>query len=101
MGTNYYVKLGNDKLHIGKKSYGWKFLFQSYPDKLLQNFEDWTALLALNKIYNEYDELVDFADFVYMVNYSRNNTKELSNTDIKDLDVIVINGYEFTSHDFS
>lgn len=100
MGTNYYVKLGDEELHIGKKSCGWKFLFQRYPEKLLQNFEDWTALLALNKIYNEYGEVVDFADFINMVNCSRNNTKEKSHADIKNLDVTVINGYEFTSHNF-
>lgn len=46
------------KLHIGKSSYGWKFLLCAYPELDIMSLEDWEDLSKKpgNRIINEYGE---------------------------------------------
>lgn len=78
MGTNYYAIVNNcdhckrhDKLHIGKKSGGWKFSFHGDTELGLRSWEDWKKFLVDKVIKDEYDEVVDSAWFVSMVNRSK------------------------------
>lgn len=52
MGINYYVKVPSkcptcghkpyeEVIHVGKSSFGWTFLFRSYPDRLLTSKKAW------------------------------------------------------------
>lgn len=56
MGTNYYAVRGrcpecgrydeSDRLHIGKSSIGWPFLFHAVPEKGLVDWASWRRYLA-------------------------------------------------------
>ena len=77
MGTNYYHRKNIceycdrfDEKHIGKSSAGWKFNFQGYKDEsdsLILSFADLKKELQTGKIFNEYDKVISFDDFVKMV----------------------------------
>lgn len=62
MGTNYYLETDiceccyrcDERLHIGKSSVGWVFSLRIYPEKRINNLEDW----KLNKIANN-ERIVD------------------------------------------
>ena len=66
MGTNYYLVKKEDtcptcghieeKLHIGKSSYGWVFSLHVIPDKEITSLEDWIKLFNSTeyRIRNEY-----------------------------------------------
>lgn len=65
MGTNYYADTKHEcptcghregRLHIGKSSMGWRFLFAAYPDKGIETAADWKKHLARPgvEIYDEY-----------------------------------------------
>lgn len=105
MGTNYYaVKIKpsvEEPIHIGKLSYGWRFLFQeqedtwrdvpviwhSYPQVI-----DWLKKYTVDDpqyvIINEYDEIIDLQEFVDLVE---------SKQSIKDDDTWskIVDGYRF------
>ena len=67
MGTNFYMlvnpctKCGkpDEKVHIGKSSFGWKFLFQGHTFKTLK---DWERTLRMNIIQDEYGSPVPFEE---------------------------------------
>lgn len=72
MGTNYYCETGRmldvecdcgfthrmpEVLHIGKDSYGWKFMLHTIPEKGLLDFRKWSMLLDSSpRIFDEYGE---------------------------------------------
>ena len=71
MGTNYYaitnrkIKVTcdcgfeheiNERLHIGKNSYGWMFALQCIPEKGIFELKDWMPILKEAQIKDEYDE---------------------------------------------
>jgi hypothetical protein len=81
MGTNYYLvgppaPWGEPtRLHIGKKSYGWVFLFRAYdfPHKTIARTQQWQALLedlvgiGDCTIEDEYEAEISYSDFWAMV----------------------------------
>jgi len=87
MGTNYYVikrvpaksKLRSifniiigrwekvetpTKIHIGKQSGGWKFLWNSNDFKYYETKEDLFRFLKSNKIYSEYGDRLSYQEFI-------------------------------------
>ena len=76
MGTNYYAIIDScphckrgEKLHIGKSSGGWEFLFRAYQPPhvpVLMLYKDWIELLErpTTVITNEYDEVVPFEKII-------------------------------------
>lgn len=60
MGTNYYIKKDfcpccgkpRQELHIGKASYGWRFL--AYIPTQIKSFDDYVHLLSTGLIFDEY-----------------------------------------------
>lgn len=44
MGTNYYLKIEDEKLHIGKSSAGWAFALRIYPDREIYDLQHWVKL---------------------------------------------------------
>ncbi len=81
MGTNYFVvadgALGEQRLHVGKSSYGWRFLFEAHselPDGTkITTAKDWR--LAINgltgggrcRLEDEYGHAIDPDEFWQMV----------------------------------
>lgn len=87
MGTNYYWrhkccdKCGRyEELHIGKKSAGWKFSFRGHRDHQppIVSWEDWRRTIVENagQVFNEYDEMVPFNEFVAVVDGSRSEPRD-------------------------
>lgn len=44
--------------HIGKSSYGWRFLLQVYPQLNINSLEDWKKLLEEGTIFDEYGDKI-------------------------------------------
>lgn len=74
MGTNYYVPLdpckhcgrADEKIHLGKSSYGWKFHFRGYRDTYqpdIKSVNDWKDFLAGKQIFDEYGKEISHTDF--------------------------------------
>jgi len=75
MGTNYYAITGRkikvtcdcgfeheieERLHIGKNSYGWMFTLHCVPEKGIFELKDWMPILKEARIKNEYGEPVTY-----------------------------------------
>lgn len=98
MGTNYYaiptledelkerictyvreedyekaVELIPKKIHIGKQSSGWKFIFNHNHWKFYSNIVDFRNFLKLCRIYNEYGNHISYDHFWKMVEESSEN----------------------------
>lgn len=81
MGTNYYKESGTrercpqchtvlkepERVHIGKSSMGWKFLFASVGD--ITSYREWLVLLNCPDVVirDEYGETITLEDFKAMV----------------------------------
>ena len=90
MGTNYYAKVGKEKIHIGKSSYGWTFCF--HATDTIKSYEEWIKFIENNdiKIIDEYFEEFDLMFFVKLVeskrDAKRNHAREFSHEDGSYLD---------------
>lgn len=89
MGTNYYIETGQqtkchkcgstipERLHIGKASAGWQFLFAPYPERGLTTGRAWKEMISHSphSVVDEYGNLVNKLDFWHMVEArSQDNT---------------------------
>lgn len=102
MGTNYFLRVNNckecgryEEVHIGKKSFGWKFVFSI---DLGHSYKDVMKLLEENKnnIYNEYNENVFLDKFKKIVEESQSElTHNTYNNNYTDEQ-----GYDFCDRDF-
>jgi hypothetical protein len=91
MGTNYYLqkKINKDgrrwDIHIGKTSNGWYPHLQGYRNSFSQTYPvitswfDWKTFLRAEVmrneglIFNEYDELIEYEEFVKIIEDWQNN----------------------------
>lgn len=111
MGTNYYCvskkPTTREPIHIGKSSWGWKFLFQEvngteYDWSLqIKNFDEWKKYLEehIGKdmvILSEEDEEISLEDFLELVETKQANDNPKNFVYSKD-----VNGYRFSDRDFS
>lgn len=79
MGTNYYVAMeacphcgrGDDRLHIGKSSAGWEFLFAPYPENGLTSWRAWKTFLKNRPIVDEYGQPIDLYDLECLIEAKR------------------------------
>ncbi|MBQ0014670.1 MAG: hypothetical protein KBS82_05030 [Oscillospiraceae bacterium] len=114
MGTNYYLVKDSatvrPPLHIGKASFGWKFIFRLYEDLELEgyeeeyfnsitNIEEWKSFLEYKtngnyQIMTEHDKQVSFDDFWNMV-------EEKQKEKCDDEYIIHLCGYDFRNAEFS
>jgi hypothetical protein len=108
MGCNYYVEsfpecphcgAVAERLHLGKSSNGWAFLFRAYPH--LQTWIDWEDMIMSGSyiIKDEEDRIILLMDFVDRVLKSKDDHKhpELGSESCW-LDQ---NGLQFTDEEFS
>ena len=54
------------KIHIGKRSSGWKFLWNFQDNKYYTNKEELLEFIRSGRIVNEYGELQDTEEFIKM-----------------------------------
>lgn len=82
MGTNYYVNIGEESLHIGKLSYGQRFLFRAHPKKDIFTVAQWQFFMSPpswmenpqqpTRIVDEYGRTCSYEDFWAMISsYSK------------------------------
>lgn len=76
MGTNYFCTLkDNKKIHIGKNSCGWAFLFHGYTDEnnfIICSYSDWQKFLSQKglRIVDEAGVLMKKKDFFMLIDIS-------------------------------
>ena len=93
MGTNYYLRKNvckecgrYDETHIGKASYGWKFLFDHNDWEYFEkNKESVIKFLKSGGIYDEYEKHIPFKKLMEVIeehkkgldikNYNKENPK--------------------------
>lgn len=54
MGTNYYFMYNGEKLHIGKSSFGWEFVFQAYPKYSIYDKAGWDDFIHSSRMRTEH-----------------------------------------------
>lgn len=77
MGTNYYIRMnacphcgrGDEDLHIGKSSGGWKFLFAKQEKHDLTDSAKWMEFIKKSdgKIYTEYSAPITAGDLIGLI----------------------------------
>ena len=100
MGTNYYLKKdvcqhcgrGDAPLHIGKSSYGWRFLFSAVPGP--RSFDEWKEALSEGQIVDEYGDPVTKEAFLARVEQTKSG--RVDHYEFLDAD-----GYPFVCYEFS
>lgn len=60
------VFLENMKIHIGKRSSGWKFLWNFHDNKHYTNKKELLKFIRSGRVVDEYGELQDTEDFIKM-----------------------------------
>lgn len=53
--------------HIGKSSYGWRFLLQVYPQLNINSLEDWKKLLSEGTIFDEYGDKISKEEMLEII----------------------------------
>ena len=97
MGTNYYyIKdpcehcgRGDERLHIGKSSYGWEFTFCGHKEEGIESLEDWKGVLmkAPGIIKDEYGRQVTLTDLLKLIESKRggvNHARLATQTRLRD-----------------
>lgn len=54
------------KIHLGKRSSGWKFLWNWNDSKYYKNKEELFAFIRSGRVVNEYGEVMDQEEFIQM-----------------------------------
>lgn len=101
MGTNYYLTrdigfadstaeafgLGGDlSIHIGKRSYGWRFMFRAHVNRV-ESYNEWATMIdnAIDdgwEVTDEYGERVD--DFICSVVNATRHKSPCPEADFQD-----------------
>lgn len=117
MGTNYYAVRNRpttrDPIHIGKSSIGWMFNFQSQnetweePPVVWNTFnqvKDWLKKYTVDSnefvIIDEYDEIIQYEDFIQLVEDKQNDEQCRSNPENFYYGVRNVDGYRFSDSEF-
>lgn len=103
MGTNYYTKTKKcvtcghqpDGIHLGKSSFGWRFVFQFNGGKFYKDVDEMTVWLRDKKIVDEYGKNISHDDFWEMVQYKQGEKNK------GGIYLMDIGGYDFSDHEFS
>jgi len=112
MGTNYYAVRNRpsieEPIHIGKSSYGWKFLFHEFHDtwhdppivwEKFEDVRDWLKKYTVDSkdfvIMDEYDRIVSYDELMDLV-----ATKQLEDNADDFRYNKNVNGYRFMEGEF-
>lgn len=84
MGTNYYIDVDGEELHIGKSSSGWVFSLRVYPERNINTIFDWLVLINNNEIRDEYYSKISVHDMINIImNRSRPEPPGLNEHDME------------------
>jgi len=82
MGTNFYRVKSEKKTHLGKRSAGWKFLWNFHNDKYYSNKEELLNFIRSGKVIDEYGKKHDTEEFLKMALEWGEPDGQVSNDDI-------------------
>ena len=101
--TSYFDDKINDiaKIHIGKSSAGWEFLFNLNDKQYYHDKESLIAYLKYETIEDEYGREITFDDFWNKVVLNRVNVKPNTTMALHATDYCMIDGLEFLDSVFS
>ena len=99
MGTNFYLHTNycpccgqpREKIHIGKASYGWKFLIHKIPNRIF-DYGSFCSCIKTGVIYDEYGQKWEEYEFLKMI---QSFQKERSHSGCECID-----DYDFAEGDF-
>lgn len=106
MGTNYYAKYNKceccnryDKLHLGKSSMGWKFMFKSNTEKY-NNFKEFCKFIRRKdvEVWDDYGNKKSAKHLIDLI-MSKQDGKSQYGVGW-DEDLLIIEGYDFISREF-
>jgi hypothetical protein len=114
MGTNYFVRPADacasrcdQWVHLGKSSFGWRFLHRAYrnpewegPNAItwaVADLKSWLKLLDLGEIYDEYGRLWERADFIELIDAKQ----DAKGHKVGDYGNFVADGCDFSAQEFS
>lgn len=116
MGTNYYVNTpacpnacehcgATERLHLGKSSIGWRFLFRAEPEWLRDGaFAHWVSRAASGKITDEYGEGISLADLIDLIDRKKDTGSHLEphpGCGAPPTEIFRCCGHEFAAREFS
>ncbi len=98
MGTNFYLETDfcpccgkpKSKIHLGKASMGWKFLFRK--SDLIQNYNDFCKVIERGVIVDEYERQVSELEMLELIQWKQKEKAHDKAYDVK--------GYDFCEIDF-
>lgn len=94
---SYYNDRIPQKIHIGKRSAGWRFLFNHNDWRYYKTIDDLIVFLNQCEITTEYGEILSFKDFWSDVT-ERQETQQSCIAKTNKLDwYITVAGYEFST----
>lgn len=110
MGTNYYhhteetkacEKCGhqNPPAHIGKSSFGWRFLFHT-DEGLPRSWAEWKERLATGRIVNEYGDTLTLHEFEAMVEAKKSSRSHVAEYGRSGIDFEDPEGHTFSAGEF-
>lgn len=79
------VFLSDIRIHLGKRSGGWKFLWNFQNKKYYSNKEELLSFIRSGRVVNEYGELIDNDEFIDMaLNWGQPDGKVIDKEYIKN-----------------
>lgn len=100
------------KIHLGKRSMGWKFIWNFHKNEFYSNKEELFAFIRSGRVIDEYGELIPNEEFIkealewgepygYIYNdeYNRTHPNMFSDIDMSENYSKIINGLVVSAHD--
>ena len=88
IGTNYYANIGTkehpEMIHLGKLSYGYKFIFRANAE-YYKNYEEFENFVKQHELYNHFGRLCDKNTILKMILNSLEREEKITD-DIHGLD---------------
>lgn len=116
MGTNYYVDASScanacehctatERLHLGKSSIGWRFLFRADPGwPHDEAFANWVSRAASGRIRDESGDEYPLVDLLRLIERNRDSGSHLElhpGCGARAAEIFQSCGHEFVAHEFS
>lgn len=113
MGTNYYVNTPScsnacehcseaERVHLGKSSMGWRFLFYAEPDwPRDEAFAHWVRRALSGPIVDEYGRNCTLAELLDLANSKADGINHLNRPGGREYGVPTRNDFKSCGHDFS
>lgn len=116
MGTNYYVDASycenacehctaTERLHLGKSSIGWRFLFYAEPEwPRNEAFANWVSRAASGRIVDECGDEHSLVDLLKLIERNRDSGSHLEphpGCSARPVEIFHCCGHEFIAREFS